>query len=377
VQSALGAVVHIDRDEEPVALLDWLPWHHTFGGNQNFNRTLYYAGTLYIDDGKPLPGFFQEALRNLKEVKVTTFSTVPAAYPFVLDALEKDPELRANVFSKLRWFSYGGSDMPQKIYDRIQAISIKQTGMRYPVITALGSTETSAIVTAIHWTNEKMGNIGLPVPGTTLKLVPLGNKYELRVKGPQVIAEYFNAPELTAESFDEDGFLLTGDAVSWVDPEHPEEGLRFSGRVAEDFKLLNGTWVQTGGLRSKLVSALSPLVSDLVVCGHDKSYISIMAWPNEPGIRALLNDQSTPLEELVNGEPYRHYFKERLEQFNTAHDHASSRVKRVLMLDEPPSLDENEITDKRYINQRRVLERRNDQVIRLYAEMPDNIVMCL
>lgn len=370
-QSTLGRIVHIDADNRPPVMLDWLPWHHTFGGNQNFNRSLRYGGALYIDDGKPLPGLFERTLRNLRDIQVTTFSTVPAAFGALLDALEQDAPLRENFFSKLDWISYGGSDMPQHIFDRIQQVAIEATGKRMPVITAMGSTETSAIITATHWPTEQMGNIGLPVPGTTVKLMPLGDKFEMRVKGPQVMQGYFRDNARTREAFDEEGFFCTGDAVRWIDPEQPRHGLKFAGRVAEDFKLSNGTWVHTGSLRSAVASVLAPLITDLVVTGQDRDCIGLMAWPNEPGIRALLDDDTTPFDSLVNSPELRHLLLQRLEQHNQTHNHTSMRIKRLLLLSEPPSLDHNEITDKRYINQLAVLERRAEQVERLYATAPD------
>lgn len=376
-QSALGTVVHLDADNRPPTLLDWLPWHHTFGGNQNFNRSLRYGGALYIDDGKPLPGLFERTLRNLREIQVTTFSTVPAAFGVLLDALERDKPLRENFFSKLDWISYGGSDMPQHIFDRIQQVAIEATGKRMPVITAMGSTETSAIITATHWPSEQMGNIGLPVPGTTVKLIPLGDKFEMRVKGPQVMQGYFHDDARTRETFDEEGFFHTGDAVRWIDAAHPHLGLKFAGRVAEDFKLSSGTWVHTGSLRSAAASALAPLTTDLVMTGQDRDCIGLMAWPNEVGIRALLDDNETPLSTLMGSTALHQLLSQRLKQHNQVHNHTSMRIKRLLLLTEPPSLDHNEITDKRYINQLAVLERRADQVERLYATSPDPDVICL
>lgn len=376
-QSALGTLVHLDADNRPPILLDWLPWHHTFGGNQNFNRSLRYGGALYIDDGKPLPGLFERTLHNLREIQVTTFSTVPAAFGALLDALERDKPLRENFFSELDWISYGGSDMPQHIFDRIQKVAIEATGKRMPVITAMGSTETSAIITATHWPSEQMGNIGLPVPGTTVKLIPLGDKFEMRVKGPQVMQGYFHDDARTRETFDEEGFFRTGDAVRWIDAAHPHLGLKFAGRVAEDFKLSSGTWVHTGSLRSAAASALAPLITDLVMTGQDRDCIGLMAWPNEAGIRALLDDSETPLSTLMGSTALHQLLSQRLEQHNQVHNHSSMRIKRLLLLTEPPSLDHNEITDKRYINQLAVLERRADQVERLYATSPDPDVICL
>lgn len=377
VQRALASVVTIDKYNDPPVSLDWLPWHHTFGGNQNFNRIIRYGGTLYLDDGKPLPGQFQKTLRNLKEVPVTTYSTVPAVFPMLMDALEKDEELCNMFFSKLNWMGYGGSDMPQSTYERIQKIAVKATGKRYPLIAGMGSTETCANISVVHWNEEQMGNIGLPIPGSELKLIPVGDKYEMRVKGPQVTPGYYQLPEKNAEEFDADGFLKTGDAVRWIDPEHPEKGLKFSGRVSEDFKLLNGTWVHTGALRNTLVSALAPLVMDAVICGQDKDFLAAMVWANEPGVRRLFSDSETPLEQLTSSEQYRRLLTEKLQEYNQEHKQSTTRIRRLVVLQEPPSLDDNEITDKRYINQRAVLDRRAEDVLRLYAEEPGADIICM
>ncbi len=375
--AAFNAVVHLDARERPRVMLDWLPWHHTYGGNQNINSTLRYAGTLYIDDGKPIPGLFEKTLNNLKDVKVTSFSTVPAAYMVLLDALEKDDELCQNLFADLEWFSYGGADMPQPIFDRIQALAIKVTGKRISVITALGATESTSVVTVLHWSTERMGSVGLPLPGTELKLFPLGDKFELRSKGPQIMPEYFKNPAATEAAFDEEGFFLTGDAVRWVDESDPTQGLVFAGRVAEDFKLLNGTWVHTGALRNALVSALSPLVADVVIAGHDREYVAVMVWPLEGGVREQLGDADTELASLCSTEAFRHVLRQKLETYNASNRQASVRVGRLLVLGEPPSLEHSEITEKRYVNQSAVLERRAAQVDMLYAVEPCTSVMSL
>lgn len=358
----------------PPVFLDWLPWHHTFGGNQNMHRIIYYCGTMYIDDGKPLPGLFETTIKNLRDLQVTLFTTVPAVFPILLDVMEQDPVLRKNFFAKLESISYGGSDMPQTVFDRIQKMAIEETGQRIAVLTALGSTESSAIITAVHWNNERMGNIGLPTPGSVMKLIPLGDKFEMRIKGPQMTSGYFKAPDKTAEAFDEEGFFRTGDAVRWADESDPNKGLLFAGRVAEDFKLLSGTWVHTGSLRNAVVSALGPLVLDVVITGQDKEYIGAMVWPNETGIRAVLKEPDMPMSDLLQLPAFRSVLQQRLQAYNEANSQASCRIRRLLILTEPPSLDDNEITDKRYVNQRAVLDRRTDQVERLYSERPDAAV---
>lgn len=366
-QSALNSLIHVDPDVNPPTLLDWMPWHHTYAGNQNIHRVIYNGGTLYIDEGKPLPGQFETTLKNIADVAVNSYTTVPAVYALLMDALEKHEALRKRFFSQLEWCSYGGSDMPQSTYDRFQKLAVQETGHRIPMINALGSTESSAVITLVHWATDKMGSVGLPLPGTELKLVPVGDKFEMRVKGPQLMTGYLNNEEKTQEAFDDEGYFCTGDAVKWLDDSQPENGLRFAGRVSEDFKLLNGTWVHTGALRSLLLSALTPLVADMVITGQDKDYLGIMAWPNAEGLRKIVPGEED-IGALLRSDELSSKIQQALANHNTTNTGASMRVRRFLWLTTPPDADAGEVSDKRSINQSAVLSLRNDMVEKLYQE---------
>lgn len=342
-----------DADRGYIAC-NWLPWHHTFGGNASFNLVMSYAGTLYIDDGRPLPGQFQATIQNLREVPVTGFSCVPAAYGMLAEALEQDEKLRHRFFENLRWLSYGGALLPRPLWERMQRLAVQELGERLPFGTGWGMTETSATGVGVYWNTDSTGLIGLPLPGVTLKLVPAGDRMEMRIKGPQVMPGYYRAPDLDVAAFDEDGYFRTGDAVRWVDAAKPIEGLEFAGRIAEDFKLLSGTWVQASIIRRDLVEALQPHVMDAVVCGPDKPALSALVWLNVP-----------------NSDQVRAAISQKLGAFNSSRQGGAGRVSRVLVLETPPSAEHGEITDKRSINQRRALERRATEVTALYTEPAD------
>jgi len=339
-------------------LVDWLPWHHTFGGNAQFNGVLALAGTLYIDNGRPMPGQFQATIENLRDVSPTGFGCVPAAYGMLADALEKDDDFRHKFFMNLRWLSYGGALLPQPLWERMQRLAILELGEKLPFGTGWGMTETSATGVGIYWNTDRTGLVGLPQPGVELKLVPAGDRMDLRIKGPQIMPCYYRAPDLTRDAFDEEGFFKTGDAVRWVNPSNPIEGVEYAGRLAEDFKLLSGTWVQASIIRRDLVEALQPLVLDAAIAGANKDWLGAMVWlhvPDSDAVRAALADK--------------------LKAFNATRQGSASIIERMLVLTEPPSPEAGEITDKRSINQRRVLERRAADVAVLYAEPPDTQVI--
>ncbi len=354
----LSAAMHIVRlITEPLDLnnvhtiVDWLPWHHTFGGNSQFNGVIARAGTLYIDDGRPLPGQFQTTIENLREISPTGFGCVPGVYSMLADALEKDADFRQKFFKNLRWLSYGGALLPQPLWERMQRLAVQELGERLPFGTGWGMTETSALGISVYWPIERTGLVGLPQPGVTLKLIPAGDRLELRLKGPLLMPGYYRAQELNAAAFDSEGYFLTGDAVRWVNPERPIEGLEFAGRLAEDFKLLSGTWVQGSIVRRDLVAALQPLVSDAVICGPDRPKLGALVWLNS-----------------ADSEAVRTSLAEKLAAFNASRRGSASVVERLLILAEPPQAGFGEITDKRSINQRRVMERRAADVTALYAD---------
>ena len=341
-------------------VLDWLPWHHTYGGNANLNGVLRVAGTMYIDGGRPLAGRFDETIANLREVSPTVFGSVPAAYAMLADALERDADLRQNFFKNLRALSYGGALLPNELWERMQRLAVTELGERLPFGTGWGMTETTAIGASVYWNVERSGLIGLPVPGVTLKLVAAGDRYEMRIKGPQIMVRYHRNDPLNAAAFDDEGFFRTGDAVRWIDSRQPLAGLEFAGRLAEDFKLQSGTWVQAGNLRRELLDALQPFAGELVIAAPDRPWLGALVW---------LGTGVAPSDEV------REQLAERLAVFNGARKGSSEQIARLLLLSEPPSPSAGEITDKRSINLQRVLERRAPDVAILYAEPADTRVV--
>lgn len=339
--------------EKPV-VLDWLPWSHTFGANHNFHLVLANGGSLWIDDGRPLPGLLDRTVRNLREVRPTLYFNVPRGFDALAAVMEADAEFAQAFFGRLKALFYAGAALPQSTWSRLEAIAARVRPDPVWFTSAWGATETSPLVTSVHWRIARAGCIGLPAPGMELKFVPNGGKLEMRVRGPSVFPGYRNAPELSAKAFDEDGYYLIGDAGKLVDEQHPERGVAFDGRVAEDFKLTSGTWVSVGMLRLKAVSALAPLAQDVVVTGPDREEIGLLIFPT-PQAREL---DAAVLAERV-----------RAAMHALAADGAGSsqRATRALLLDEPPSAEAGEITDKGYLNQRAVLARRAALVEALYA----------
>ncbi len=373
VQGMLEDIRDISREDEPGVALDWLPWHHTFGGNATMNSILRGAATLYIDAGRPVPGLFDITIENLREIAPTYFSCVPGAYAMLADALEADDALRKNFFSRLQGMSYGGAALPQALYERMQALAIREIGQRLNLSTGYGATETGALNTAVHWETERMGLIGLPLPGVSMKLIPVDGKFEVRVKGPQIMPGYHKRPDLDAEAFDEDGWFKTGDAAVWADPDNPLQGLAFAGRVSEDFKLTSGTWVHTGTLRVDALAALSPMASDALVAGHGRDEVGLLIWPNMAALAAIAPDVDVGL--LLDDPRVRENFRNALTQYNAKVTGSSRRIARLILMAEPPNIDAGEITDKRYINQRVSLDCRADLVERLFAEPADKSVI--
>jgi feruloyl-CoA synthase len=352
---------------EIIQALDWMPWSHISGGNVNFNNVLSLGGTLHIDEGRPMPGLFQTTIANLKEVRPQSFGSAPIAFGMLAEAMEADQELRDAVFSRMRAFIYGGATLSDDVYERIQTLSIASTGLRIPLLTMYGATETQG-VTMTHWILERVGMVGVPLPGTTLKLAPVGNKMEVRVKGPTVMRGYLNMPEKNAQVFDEEGFYCLGDAARFEDPDHPEKGLVFDGRVTEDFKLNSGTWVSVGTLRPDVLAACAPLVQDAVICGQDKAFIGALLWPSAAAVKAATEaaggDAGKAFAQLTAG------IAEKMAAFNRTQSGSSRRIARFKVLTTPPSLDAGEITDKGYVNQREAQAHRKDDVAALFTAAP-------
>jgi len=368
---AQGNQVRSQPGPGPTVVLDWMPWNHTMGGNSTFHGILGEGGTLYIDDGRPVPGQYEETLNNLREIAPSLYSSAPSGYAMLAAALEKDDALARNFFSKLNLLAYGGARLSDDLYDRMQALAIKYTGHRLVFYTGWGSTETAPTSTGTYWETERVGLIGLPFPGVQLKMLPTPTPgmYELRLKGINVFPAYYAQPELTAAAFDEEGFYKIGDAGTLVDPTDPAAGLVFAGRVTEEFKLNTGTFVHVGELRTDCIAACSPVLLDALVTGQDKPYIGLLAWPNLSACRALIGQPDAGFDTIVAHPAVRDAVKRGLEAHNATTQGASSRrIGRVLLLAEPPSIDGNELTDKGYINQKAGLSRRAALVEQLYAE---------
>lgn len=362
--------------EQPLVLVDWLPWNHTFGGNHNFNLVLRHAGTLYIDGGKPMPALISESVRNLSEIPCTISFNVPAGYAALLPYLERDESFARTFFSQLRLIFYAGAALPQDLWDRLEAVSLRTIGCRIPLTSSWGTTETSPMATMAHYLCEGSGVVGVPAPGVELKLVPSGSKLEVRVRGPNVTPGYWKRPDLTEAAFDEEGFYRPGDAMRFADPNDPTKGLLFDGRLTEDFKLATGTWVHVGALRVGVLAAASPALQDAVVAGENRPFIGLLAWLNVAGCRKLVGSESAPeLPDLARNPRIRAHVQAALRRWNAEHPGSSQRVERVLLLEDLPSIDTNEITDKGYINQRLALERRRAEVERLFAPEPDSAVI--
>jgi feruloyl-CoA synthase len=363
----------------PPVLVDWLPWSHTFGGNHNFNMVLSNGGTLYIDNGRPVPGQFQHSAANLREIAPTVFLNVPRGYDMLVTELRADEQLRRNFFSRLQVIFYAAAALPQHLWRALESLSLETTGQRVVLVSSWGSTETAPLVTLGHFRAERAGMIGLPAPGCELKLLAAGPKLEIRVRGPQITTGYWDLPELTAKAFDAEGFYITGDAVRLVDEQHPEFGLYFDGRVSEDFKLTTGTWVNVGGLRVKALESLAGIAQDLVVAGHDRDDIGFLIFPNLQACRKLCGDlpADTPVNAVIEHPALHAALRTALQALRAAGGGSSTYAARALLLADPPSIDAGEITDKGYINQGAVLAKRTALVERLYDVAPHpHVVAC-
>jgi feruloyl-CoA synthase len=370
-QESAAAAWTFLADHAPV-IVDWLPWNHTFGGNHNFNMMLRHGGTLYVDAGKPVPALIGRTVANLREVSPTVYFNVPRGYAVLLDHLEKDEALQKSFFARLDLLFYAAAALPQSLWDRLERLGQKVRGRKVPFISSWGLTETAPAVTMVHFPLDRPGNIGVPGPGMAVKLAPEGDKLEIRVKGPNVTPGYYKAPDLTAKAFDEEGWLKTGDAVRFADPADPAAGLLFDGRVAENFKLTSGTWVNVGMLRPAVIAAGAPVIEDAVVTGHDRDEVGLLIFPSLAGLRSLCPElgADAKLDQMAGSPAVRKALVDGLARHNAAAQGSSMRIARCLLLTEPPSIDANEITDKGYLNQRAVLTKRAALVEALHADQP-------
>jgi feruloyl-CoA synthase len=363
-----GALAYF-QDEPPV-IVDWAPWHHTAGGNHDVGLVLHNGGTFYVDDGKPLPGAIEATVRNLREVAPTWYFTVPKGYEALLPYLRADADLRRTFFSRLKVLWFAGAGISQGVFDEIKRLAVESCGERIAFLTGFGSTETAPCALARTFESEIATNMGVPVPGLTLKLAPNDGKLEARVQGPNVTPGYWRAPELTAKAFDEDGFYRLGDTFTFADPAEPARGLLFGGRLAEDFKLATGTWVHVGPLRATVMEGLAPLARDAVIAGLDRTDIGLLIFPDLEACRRLVGDPTADAATLIRDPHLVAEVRRRLARLADAATGSSYRVARALLLAEPPSLDAGELTDKGSLNQRAVLARRAALVEALYAAPP-------
>jgi feruloyl-CoA synthase len=376
-QEMLATTLPFLREEPPV-LVDWLPWNHTFGGNHNVGLTLYNGGTLYIDDGRPLPGQFGETARNLHEIAPTAYFNVPRGFEELATCLRREPALRDRFFSRVRMLFYAGAGLPQPVWDAFDELAAQAGGERILWVTGLGSTETAPLATCANWDSGRSGMIGLPAVGQEMKLAPAGDKYEARFRGPNVTPGYWRQPELTAESFDEEGYYRMGDAVRFADPQRPQLGLVFDGRLAEDFKLSSGTWASVGPLRSRFIAAGAPLVQDVVVAGHDRDYLAVLVFPRLDQCRALCPGLASdaPAREVLEHALVRERFRRLLDELGAEATGSATFIARAIVADVPPSIDSGEATDKGSINQSAVLAQRAALVDELYAATPSERTLC-
>jgi feruloyl-CoA synthase len=357
VNQLQSALVWPFLTDEPPVLVDWLPWNHTFGGNYTFNIVLCHGGTMYIDQGKPMPGAFDQTLKNLREMSPTIYFNVPRGFELLLPHLEEDVAFRKHFFTKCRFVLYAGASLPVNMWQRLEKLGQEECDGQLVLASSWGSTETAPMCMGSHAGNTTLGTVGLPVPGCELKLVPNAGKLEARVRGPNITRGYLNAPEASSKAFDEEGFYCMGDALRFVDPLEPSKGMIFDGRVAEDFKLRTGTWVHVGKVRLSLLDAAAPLIQDAVITGQDRDEIGAMLFLNP----AVAKDMS---EVTI-----RQRVQSALVKLTNSEDSTSSmRVARALVLAEPPSVEHGEITDKGYLNQRLIRDRRSDCVDWLHQQ---------
>jgi feruloyl-CoA synthase len=365
--------------DEPPVLCDWLPWNHTFGGSHNFGIVLHNGGSLYIDAGKPTPELFGETVRNLREIPTTACFNVPKAYEMLIEQLRADSDLRTTFFSRLQCFFFAAAGLSQHIWDELQDLAFETCGEEILVVTGLGATESSPYALSTGIEGAAAGHLGLPVPGVELKLVPVEEKLEARLRGPSITPGFWRRPELNAAAFDEENYYCLGDAVKFLDPENPLKGFLFDGRLNEDFKLSSGTWVRVGPLRMRLLAHFGILVRDMVIAGPDREFTGALFFPALEVCRTLcadLPENAAPAELLARAE-VRAVFRERLQSFAAASTGSTTRIERAILLDTPPSLEVQEITDKGSINQKAVLKNRAEFVDDLYRDpVPARVLTC-
>ena len=357
--------------EDPPVVLDWAPWNHVASGNKVFNMTIYNGGTFYLDAGKPTPQLFGETIRNLREISPNWYFNVPIGYEMLVEAMNDDPELARSFFRNLKMMMYAGAAMADHTWSELDRLAVKVTGARVFMSTGLGATETAPFALFNTRMSDVPGNVGVPAKGLVLKLVPMGERWEARIKGPSITPGYWNNDALTIEAFDEDGFYRLGDALRFADPGDPAKGFFFDGRTAENFKMATGTWVAVGALRAALIDGLGGLARDVVIAGEGRAELTALVVPFRPALERLVGDNGHLTDEaLATSGIVKKTLAERLGAFNATAKGAASRVERLLVLTVPLDLNKGEVTDKGSVNQRAVLRSRADLVAALYDTNP-------
>jgi feruloyl-CoA synthase len=354
--------------EGPLVLVDWLPWNHTFGGNHNFGMVVYHGGTLYIDDGKPTPALMHETLRNLREIAPTVYFNVPTGFEAIANAMQTDDLLRKTLLSRVNMFFYAGAALAQPVWDSLFESEEREIGERIVMTTGLGMTESGPFGIFVTSPDVKAGDLGLPAPGLELKLVDMQGKTEVRYKGPNITPGYWRQPEETAEAFDEEGFFKTGDAVKWIDETDVHQGLKFDGRIAEDFKLATGTFVSVGPLRARIIAAGAPYIQDVVLTGINLKEVGAMVFPT-PAVRALSAlPADASMHDVLDHPAVLAHFQSVVNELAKTATGSANRIARLCLLADPPTIDRGEVTDKGSINQRAVLSHRADTVAKLHSD---------
>ena len=354
--------------EAPLVLVDWLPWNHTFGGNHNFGMVVFHGGTMYIDDGKPTPALMHETLRNLREIAPTVYFNVPTGFEAIANAMKTDDLLRKTLLSRVQMFFYAGAALAQPIWDSLYQSQEREIGERIVMGTGLGMTESGPFGIFVTNPYVNAGDLGVPTPGLELKLVDMGGKTEVRYRGPNITPGYWRNAEETQGAFDDEGFFCTGDAVKWIDETDVHLGLKFDGRIAEDFKLATGTFVSVGPLRGKIIAAGAPYIQDVVLTGINLKEVGAMVFPT-PAVRALSGmPTDAPLADVLGSAPVLAHFQNVINELAKTATGSANRIARMCLLSEPPTIDKGEITDKGSINQRAVLSHRADTVAALHEE---------
>lgn len=354
--------------DQPLTLLDWLPWNHTAGAHGAFSMALRHGGSLYIDDGKPVPHLIDRTIANLRELRPNVMVNVPRGLEMLAAAIEADPSIADDIFPNLDVIVYGGAALSPATWHQLEHFSVKATGRRIPICTSLGSTETTMPATLIWWPPHVPGTLGLPAPGVEAKLVPEGDRFEVRFRGDNITPGYHRDPQANQSTFDEEGFLKTGDAVTWADPQHPEQGLVYAGRLAENFKLSTGTWVSVATVRGELLEHLRPWATDVVLAAPNQTELGAMLFIDFNRVRKQMPECADMADrDITLHQPLQRLLEQGIQQYNARFPGSSTRIARAMLLDSPPNIDAGEITDKGHINQRGVLTQRSQAMQRLYA----------